>query len=156
LGQPLIDGRGQVRTMPCSHAAAGGGRKHADIDGKHLKTFVEELAVISRKTAMPVTFLGPQHGHRGRVAARTGWKRITVSSTLQKIYRKSLDLPPQWSASKRLGGVLHEAPGKHIRIGAAGGRHAVNAAERPGLIWSGPAPARPPTSPDATSKARRC
>jgi len=102
LGQPLIDGRGQVRDEAMIHTPLlAADAKYADIDGTHMKTFVEELAVISRKNRdAGEVFWGRNMGTAGHVAAQDWVEAFYRRLNLQKVYRKSLDLPPQWSASK--------------------------------------------------------
>ena len=72
LGQPLIDGRGQLRDDAMLHTPLlAADAKYADIDGKHMKTFVQELAVISRKNRdAGEVFWGRNMGTAGHVAAQ--------------------------------------------------------------------------------------
>jgi Peptidase family M28 len=102
LGQPLLDGRGNVRDDAVIHAPLqAADAKYGDIDGRHMKTFVEELAAISRKNRDGgEVFWGRNVGTSGHVAAQDWAEAFYRKFDLQKVSRKSFDLPPQWIASK--------------------------------------------------------
>jgi hypothetical protein len=102
LGQPLLDGRGGVREDAVLHAPLlPADANYADIDGPRMKAIVDELAAISnRNRAAGEVFWGRNVGTAGHTATEDWVETVFRKFSLQHVYRKSFDLPPQWTPAK--------------------------------------------------------
>ena len=101
LGQPLLDPAGHPRDdafirIPLPPAD----RNYADLDGAKMKTYVNEVAAISRKDrdrTGPRGFWGRNQGTPGHVATQDWVEQYFQKFKLTDVRRQPFDVPPQWS-----------------------------------------------------------
>ena len=102
LGQPLLGPAGHVRDDAMIHAPLPADEtRYADLDGRHMKEIVKELAAISlRNREGGEVFWGRNVGTAGHLATQDWTEAYFRKFGLANIHRKSFDLGPQWTPSK--------------------------------------------------------
>ena len=103
LGQPLLDPAGHPRDdafirIPLQPAD----RAYADLDGVRMKTYVQEVAAISRhdrERTGPRGFWGRNQATAGHVATQDWVEQYFRRFKLTDVRRQPVDVPPQWSVA---------------------------------------------------------
>jgi hypothetical protein len=158
LGQPLINERGHVRDDAMIHAPLQAtDAQYGDIDGKRMKAIVDDLAAISNRNRTDgEVFWGRNVGTAGHVATQDWAEAIFRKAGLQQVYRKSFDLPPQWTPSKGWE-VSFTSGGKHYTVESARPAHGMPSTPPAGLeldlVWAGTGTAADFAGRDVKGKA---
>ena len=142
LGQPLIDPTGHVKDDAMIHMPlAAADAKYADLDGKHMKAIVRELAAISDKNRdSGEAFWGRNVGTQGHVDTENWVEQYFRKNNLQNIHRKSFELAPQWIPSAGWS-VTFTSNGRPVQLASARPAHGMPPTPPAGLtldvVWGG-------------------